>query len=198
MPALPASPLRPPAEGSGHHGREDSKGSGPHTLDAVAKAGKTTLDTAPQTKTERSQGSSPASLGVSPPPTARTPPHFFAQVPLEAPAPKPVSGQVSSASSCCGPVPKPQPKAKSRKEPDPSSQPKLAQFFVAQTGKASTCSNTSQVGPSAPAQVFPKPRPGPPLPASPLPAQVAASLGSRSHGGGGQEGKRKRDRKGRK
>ena len=114
------------------------------------------------------------------------------------PVPNPASWHGSSACASCGPVPKPKPKAKSRKESDTSSQPKLAQFFAAQTGKASTCSNTSLAGPSAPAQVLPKSPPGPPCPANPLPAQVAASVGSRSHGGDGQEGKRKRDRKGRK
>ena len=118
VPALPAPPLRPPAEDSGHHGREDSKGSGPHTLDADIKAGQTTLGAAPQAKTGRpQQGLSPASLGVSPPPTAWTPPQFLAQVPLEAPAPKPVSGQSSCAGCSCGSVPKTQPKARSRKEP---------------------------------------------------------------------------------
>ena len=198
VPALPASLSRPPADSYGHRDRVDSKGSGPHTLDAIAKTGKTTLGTAPQAKTGRSQGSSPAPLGVPPPPSARTPPLFSSRVPLEAPAPKPASGLGGCACSSCGPTPKPQPKTKSRKEPAPSSQPKLAEFFVAQAKKASTCSNTSQDGPTAPAQVFPKPSPCPPLPKSPLPAQVAASLGPRSHDGGAQEGHRKRDRKGRK
>ena len=197
-PTLPGSPTHPPAAGSDYQSHANSTGSGPHTLTAVAKADQSSLDTTSQEKTERSQGSSPATLGVPPPPVARTPPQTTAQVSLEAPVPKPVSGQGCSASSCFGPVPKPQPKAKNRKEPDPSSQPKLAQFFVAQTRKANACSNTSQDGPTAPAQVSPKSLPTSPFPANPLPAQVATSLGSRSHGGGGQEGKRKRDRKGRK
>ena len=131
VPALPDLPLQPSAAGSGHHSREDSKGSGPHTLTAVGKAGKLTFDTASQAKAGRPQSSSPATLGIPPPPLARTPPHATAQVSLEAPVPKPVSGQGCCANSRYGPVPKPQPKAKNRKEPNPSSQPKLAQFFVA-------------------------------------------------------------------
>ena len=126
----------------------------------------------PQTKTGRSQGSSPALLGV-PSPVARTPPQVPAQVPLEAPVPNPASWHGNSACASCGPVPKPKPKAKSRKESDTSSQPKLAQFFAAQTGKASTCSNTSLAGPSAPAQVFPKSPPG-----SSLSREPFASSGS--------------------
>ena len=198
MPAPPASLSRPPAESYGHRDRIDSKGSGRHTLDANAKTGKTSLGTAPQEKTRRSQGSSPAPLGAPPPPPARTSPLVSSQVPLEAPAPTLVSGQGSCACSSCGPAPKPQPKTKSRKEPDPSSQPKLTQFFVAQAKKASMCNNTSRDSPTAPAQRSPKSSPSPTLPQSPLPAQVAASLGPRSHGGGAQEGQRKRERKGRK
>ena len=195
MPALPGLQSQPAAGGAVCHSREE--GSGPHTLTAVAQAGKLALDTTSQEKTGRPPSSSPALLGAPPPPVAKTP-KATAQVSLEAPAPKPVSGQGCSASSRCCPVPKPQPKAKHRKEPDPSSQPKLAQFFVAQTRKAQASSNTSQDSPTTLAPVCPKPPPSNPRPACPLPAQVEASLGPRSHGGGGQEGKRKRDRKGTK
>ncbi|CAE7469028.1 unnamed protein product, partial [Symbiodinium microadriaticum] len=64
VPALPASPPRPPAEGPAHHDREDSKGSWPHTLEAAVIAGKTTPDIAPQAKTGRLQGSPPALIGL--------------------------------------------------------------------------------------------------------------------------------------
>ena len=192
-PARPSPMLSPPAVDLGHQDSGGSKGSGPHTLEAVAVADGPTLEIAAQAKTEKLQCASHAPVSVAPSP-AQNPSLFFGQVSLETPAPKPSFRQAGGASSSYGPLPKPQPKTKNRKEPNPSLQPKLAQFFVAQTRKASTCNNSPQHRPASPAPLHPKPPPCPPRPAQPLLAQVADSLGPRSHGGGSQEGTRKRER----
>ena len=73
--ARPSSPPSPPAEGPGHQASEASKGSGLHTLAEDITADETSLKVAAREKTERLQGSSPATIRL-----------FFTQVPLEAPA----------------------------------------------------------------------------------------------------------------
>ena len=118
---------------------------GPHTQNDVATGSAPTSEPASAEKPGRQQeeASSPARVSSSPPAFLQFPKEEVLQ---KAPGPKPSSGLFGSAPARCGPgpslLPKSQPKAKGREDPQPSSQPKLAQFFVAQTRKASTSSHT--------------------------------------------------------
>ena len=192
----PACPTPPPCSPKVDPCRQDSEGdmgSGPHTQNEAATASAPTVEPADAGKPGRLQSapSNPAS-GSSPIPSFSQ--FSRGEVSQEAPAPKPCSRLVGCAPPRCGPAPKPQPKpqpkAKGRKDPQPSSQPKLAQFFVAQTRKASTSSHT-QGSHKAPA--CPKPPPCSPGPTQPAPTQVVSSLGLCSHGGGSPEGQGQRE-----
>ena len=139
--AVPTPPSLSPrfqAKDSGDCSQSGSTGCGPHTFSAVAKAGRSTLDKAPRGKTEWPQGlTQPFEAGEPPSQLPLVSPQALAQVPLEAPVTKPVCAQGYVAGPPRSSAPKTQPKTKNRKEPDPSSQPKLAQFFrgPSQTGR---------------------------------------------------------------
>ena len=131
----PACPTPPPCSPKVDPCRQDSEGdmgSGPHTQNEAATASAPTVEPADAGKPGRLQSapSNPAS-GSSPIPSFSQ--FSRGEVSQEAPAPKPCSRLVGCAPPRCGPAPKPQPKpqpkAKGRKDPQPSSQPKLAQFF---------------------------------------------------------------------
>ena len=194
----PACPTPPPCSPKVDPCRQDSEGdmgSGPHTQNEAATASAPTVEPADAGKPGRLQSapSSPAS-GSSPIPSFSQ--FSRGEVSQEAPAPKPCSRLAGCAPPRCGPAPKPQPKpqpkAKGRKNPQPSSQPKLAQFFVAQTRKASTSSHT-QGSPAHKAPACPKPPPCSPGPTQPAPTQVVSNLGLCSHGGGSPEGQGQRE-----
>ena len=139
--AVPTPPSLSPrfqAKDSGDCSQSGSTGCGPHTFSAVAKAGRSTLNKAPRAKTERPQGlTQPFEAGEPPSQLPLVSPQALAQVPLEAPVTKPVCAQGYVAGPPRSSAPKTQPKTENRKEPDPSSQPKLAQFFrgPSQTGR---------------------------------------------------------------
>ena len=173
-PAHPAPPSCRPKEDTCHQESKGARGSGSHTQNDVATGSAPTSEPASAEKPGRQQeeASSPARVSSSPPAFLQFPKEEVLQ---KAPGPKPSSGLFGSAPARCGPgpslLPKSQPKAKGREDPQPSSQPKLAQFFVAQTRKASTSSHTL-ASPAHPEPVCPKSsscQPGPSLPRPPKP-----------------------------
>ena len=173
-PAHPAPPSCRPEEDTCHQESKGARGSGSHTQNDVATGSAPTSEPASAEKPGRQQeeASSPARVSSSPPAFLQFPKEEVLQ---KAPGPKPSSGLFGSAPARCGPgpslLPKSQPKAKGREDPQPSSQPKLAQFFVAQTRKASTSSHTL-ASPAHPEPVCPKSspcQPGPSLPRPPKP-----------------------------
>ena len=184
VPALPASLSRPPADSYGHRDRVDSKGSGPHTLDAIAKTGKTTLGTAPQAKTGRSQGFVTSPAGC-------TPSSFCSD-------PNLLLVWVAALVLAVALLPSLSPKPKAGKSLTLPRSPNSRSFSWPKPKKLARAATPPRTALLPLFRCFPKPSPCPPLPKSPLPAHVAASLGPRSHGGGAQEGQRKKDRKGRK
>ena len=148
--AVPTPPSLLPrfqAKDSDDCSQSGSTGCGPHTCSAVAKAGRSTLDTALRGKTEWPQGlTQPFEAGEPPSQLPLVFPQALAQAPLEAPVTKPKCAQGSVAGPPRSSAPKPQPKIKNRKEPDPSSQLKLSQVFGAQAKQGVKHSNASSSG----------------------------------------------------
>ena len=99
VPTPPSLSPRSQAQGSDDRSHSDNTGCGPHTCSTVAKASRSTLDTAPRGKTEWPQGlTQPFEAGEPPPQPPLVFPKALAQAPLEAPVTKPKCSRF-----CCRP-----------------------------------------------------------------------------------------------